>query len=185
MGGDNASRRLPRISREHILNAYKAGPDAVITLIEYLQEQFQNALDELNNANVKLASRIQALEEKINKDSHNSNKPPSTDGPRRKFNKKRERRGDRKPGGQEGHEGMTLQMMKHPNHLAVHEIIRCPTCGKSLQQEKLRGYERRQVFDIPPIGVEVTEHRAQIKRCPHCGELSVATFPEGVKHKTQ
>ena len=58
-------------------------------------------------------------------------------------------------------------------------------CGKSLQQQKPRGYESRQVFDIPPIVVEVTEHRAQIKRCPHCGELSVAAFPEGVSHKTQ
>jgi len=185
VGGDNASRRQPRIGREHVLDAYKAGPEAVITLIEYLQEQFQNALEELNNAIVKLACRVQALEEKINKDSHNSNKPPSTDGPRRKFSKKPERRGERKPGGQQGHEGTTLHMVKHPNHLEVHEIIRCPTCGKSLQQEKLRGYERRQVFDIPPIAVEVTEHRAQIKRCPHCGELSVATFPEGVGHKTQ
>jgi hypothetical protein len=66
VGGNDASWRLSRISREQILDAYKGGLEAVITLIEYLQEQFQNALDELSNANAKLAARIQGLEEKIN-----------------------------------------------------------------------------------------------------------------------
>ena len=68
---------MPRISREHILNAYKAGPDAVVSLVEYLQDQFQAALDEmsyalaeLSDTNEKLAAKVQALEEKINKDSH-------------------------------------------------------------------------------------------------------------------
>src|SRR5208337_4798252 len=82
MGGKSAVR-LPRISREHILNAYKAGPDAVVSLVEYLQDQFQAALDELSNAvaelsetNEKLVAKVQALEEKINKDSHNSTPPP-------------------------------------------------------------------------------------------------------------
>jgi transposase len=190
MGGKSASR-LPRIDREHILNAYKAGPDAVVSLIEYLQEQFQDSLEEVSNAlaqlseaNKKLAAKVEALEEKINKDSHNSDKPPSSDGVARRFGKKRQSSG-KKPGGQIGHEGSTLPMVKHPQQVHVHEVTRCHGCGRSLQHEKPRGYEPRQVFDIPPIIVEVTEHRAQIKRCPHCGELSIAAFPEGVNHKTQ
>jgi transposase len=190
MGGNSASR-LPRISREHILNAYKAGPDAVVSLVGYLQEQFQGSLDELSNAlaelsetNKKLVSRIQALEEKISKDSHNSNKPPSSDGLARKFSRKRQPSG-KKPGGQKGHEGTTLAMVKHPQHVQIYQVRSCNGCGRSLQHEKPRGYEPRQVFDIPPIVVEVTEHRAQIKRCPHCGELSVAPFPDGVNHTTQ
>jgi len=190
MGGKGASR-LPHIDREHILNAYKAGPDAVVSLVEYLQEQFQASLDELINAlaelsetNEKLLARIQALEEKVDKDSHNSNKPPSSDGPAQRYSRNRQSSG-KKPGGQEGHEGTTLAMVKHPQHVYVHEVKRCHGCGRSLQQEKPRGYEPRQVFDIPPIVVEVSEHRAQIKRCPHCAEISVAAFPEGVNHKTQ
>jgi transposase len=190
MGG-NSANRLPRISREHILNAYKAGPDAVVSLVEYLQEQFQESLDEmskalaqLSEANKKLLDRIQVLEERLNKDSHNSNKPPSSDGLARRFSRKRQPSG-KKPGGQKGHEGTTLNMVEHPQHVQIHEVSRCRGCGKSLQHEKPQGYEARQVFDIPPIVVEVTEHRAQIKRCPHCGELSVAAFPEGVNHSTQ
>ena len=190
MGGNSASG-LPRIGREHILNAYKAGPDAVVSLVEYLHERFQESLDELSNGlaelsetNKKLVTRIQALEEKINKDSHNSNKPPSSDGLARKFSRKRQPTG-KKPGGQKGHEGTTLAMVKHPQHVQIHQVNSCHGCGRSLQHHRARGYEPRQVFDIPPIVVEVTEHRAQIKRCPHCGELSVAAFPDGVSRTTQ
>ena len=187
-----AARGLPEnISREQILNAYKAGPDAVVSLVEYLQEQFQGSLDELSNGlaelsetNKKLVTRIQALEEKINKDSHNSNKPPSSDGLARKFSRKRQPSG-KKPGGQKGHEGTTLAMVKPPQHVQIHQVNSCHGCGRLLQHQRPRGYEPRQVFDIPPIVVEVTQHRAQIKRCPRCGELSVAAFPDGVNRTTQ
>ena len=189
--GANSGGRLPRIDRQHILNAYKAGPEAVVSLVEYLQEQFQAALDEMGRrlaqlaeTNKELVARIQVLEEQVHKDSHNSNKPPSSDGLARRFSTTRRPSG-KKPGGQKGHEGTTLSMVKHPQHVQVHEVKSCNGCGKSLHYEKPRGHERRQVFDIPRVIVEVTEHRAQIKRCSHCGELSQAAFPEGVEHKTQ
>ena len=189
--GANSGGRLPRIDSEHILNAYKAGPEAVVSLVEYLQEQFQGTLDEMSNAlaqlteaNKKLVARIQVLEERINKDSHNSSKPPSSDGLARKFSKKRQPSG-KKPGGQIGHEGSTLAMVKHPQHVKFHEVRSCHSCGMSLHEVRSRGYEPRQVFDVPSIVVEVTEHRGQIKRCPHCGKISVAVFPEGVNHRTQ
>jgi transposase len=175
--GRSGRRQLPRIEREQILNAYKAGPEAVVSLFEYLQDTLLAVIEEHE-------ARIEELEERINKDSPNSNKPPSSDGPKQKFAKKREP-SDKKPGGQEGHEGTTLRMVKYPTHVEVHEVKRCGSCGKSLKDAKPRGYRARQVFDIPPIAVEVSEHRAQIKCCPHCGTLSVGAFPEGVSHKTQ
>jgi uncharacterized coiled-coil protein SlyX len=154
MGGKRAVL-LPRISREHILNAYKAGPDAVVSLVEYLQDQFQAVLDEMSKAlaelsdtNEKLAAKVQGLEEKINKDSHNSNKPPSSDGLAKRFGKKRQRSG-KKPGGQEGHEGSTLEMVKHPQHVQIHEVATCQGCEKSLLHEKPQSYEARQVFSPP------------------------------------
>ena len=164
-----AARGLPEnISREQILNAYKAGPDAVVSLVEYLQEQFQGSLDELSNGlaelsetNKKLVTRIQALEEKINKDSHNSNKPPSSDGLARKFSRKRQPSG-KKPGGQKGHEGTTLAMVKPPQHVQIHQVNSCHGCGRLLQHQRPRGYEPRQVFDIPPLSLRSpnTERRS-------------------------
>ena len=176
MGGESKNR-LPRIERAQILNAYKAGPEAVISLFEYLQDTLLDVIQEHE-------FRIEELEQIIHKDSHNSSKPPSSDGLSRKYSRKRERSG-KKPGGQKGHEGTTLPMVKHPQHVEIHEVKKCHRCGRSLQHEKPRGYEPRQVFDIPPIVMEVTEHRGQIKCCPHCRELSVGAFPEGVSHTTQ
>jgi len=171
-------KKFSRIGREQILNAYRAGPEAVISLFEYLQETLLTIIEEHE-------ARIEELEAKLNRDSHNSNKPPSTDEPKRRFSPKNRERSEKKPGGQEGHEGTTLRMVSDPAHVEVHEVRRCQRCGRSLKDAKPRGYVPRQVFDIPRIAVEVTEHRAQIKRCPHCGEFSRGDFPEGVTHKTQ
>ena len=47
------------------------------------------------------------------------------------------------------------------------------------------GYEERQVFDIPALGIEVTAHRAEVKICPACGGKSTGDFPSGVTQAVQ
>ena len=140
MGGDS-KKRLPRIEREQILNAYSAGREAVVSLFEYLQETLLAVIEEHE-------ARIEELEERINKDSHNSNKLPSSDAPKRKFTKKREP-SDKKPGSQEGHEGTTLRMVKHPTYVEVHEVKQCGSCGRSLKDVKRVGKIRIDHHEVP------------------------------------
>jgi transposase len=80
--------------------------------------------------------RILELEQRLNKDSHNSDKPPSSDGLSKKpaFPRKR---GVRKPGGQEGHPGNTLKMVALPDHFEFYppKQERCD-CGCELMNVK-------------------------------------------------
>lgn len=52
--------------------------------------------------------QIRVLKERLCTDSHNSSKPPSTDGYHKPEPKSRRVRTGRKPGGQKGHPGTTL-----------------------------------------------------------------------------
>ncbi len=62
---------------------------------------------------------------------------------------------------------------------------RCKNCKTSLRDVEIADHETRQVFDIPPLKVEITEHRAEQKICPCCSELNTADFPNEVVQPTQ
>jgi transposase len=184
MGGE---RKTPdKLSREQIVTLYKAGPEAVVSLVQYLQDTvgvLQNNIQILQQNLEQVHQRLRAVEEQLKKNSRNSHKPPSSDG-LKKIPKVRKPSG-KKPGGQKGHKGTTLQMVENPDIIEVHKVERCGRCGQSLKAEKVLGYDRRQVFDLPPIQVEVTEHQAEIKECGRCGTFTTAEFPEQVTHKVQ
>ena len=177
MGGDGSKFR--KLTREQILTLYKAGPDAVVSLVEYLQDSIRFLKDEVERLN----QRLRDVEDQLRKDSHNSSKPPSSDG-FKKIAKVRKPSG-KKPGGQKGHEGKTLRMVKNADKVKIHKVDYCEHCGKSLKKKKAIDHDRRQVFDLPPIKVEVTEHRAEIKECDRCGKRSTAEFPDDITHKVQ
>lgn len=156
--------RLP--SEKDIREAYQQGEDTVLAL-------FQATFSAL-------AERIQKLEDQLAKNSRNSGKPPSSDGydqPAPRSLKKRRRR---KSGGQVGHPGETLKAVAQPDHVKVHRVLACAHCGHSLKQRKTLGHEKRQVFDLPQVQIEVTEHRAEIKGCPCCQKETRAEFPREV-----
>jgi transposase len=187
VGGESAAGGA-RIPREKILAAYRAGPEAIVSLIQYLQDMYEGELRALRAEHeaklADLAEQIKQLRQRLHADSRNSNKPPSSDGPARRLYPKRQR-SERKPGGQPGHEGMTLKRVAVPDHVVVHRARGRCRCGCSVRGQPVIGYEQRQVFDLPPVQVEVTEHRAEIKCCPGCGRRVVAEFPAVVKHAAQ
>jgi transposase len=160
--------KLP--SEAEIRIAARQGEDAVVALVFAAFE--------------KLAERIQQLEDQVAKNSNNSSKPPSSDGLAKKPKSLRHRSG-KKSGGQPGHPGSTLKAVAHPNHVEVHAVKRCRHCQASLESVTAIEYEKRQVFDVPPVRVEVTEHQAEIKECPLCHQTTVGEFPPEVSQPVQ
>jgi transposase len=117
------------------------------------------------------------------KDSRNSSLPPSAD--RRKRTRSLRERSGRKPGGQVGHPGTTLEIVELPDRLVIHSPQTCRLCGSSLAEGEVARTERRQVHDLPPQRIEVTEHQAQTKVCGQCGTHNKGEFPKGVNAPVQ
>src|SRR3989304_3797536 len=114
-----------------------------------------------------LTARVTELEALLNKDSHNSHQPPSSDGPakRPRTRSLRERSG-KKSGGQAGHPGVTRALVDDPDVVIRHVPTVCAGCGAGLEAVPEIGRERRQVIEIPKPRAEVTEHQAPQKARP-------------------
>jgi transposase len=139
--------------------------------------------------NARLVERVRELEARLAKDSHNSSKPPSSDGLKRQLPRTRSlRRASGKPsGGQVGHPGETLHLVAEPDVVEAHRPVVCTTCQATLDvdAEVLGVVERRQVSDLPPIRLQVTEHQAVRVRCPTCQQTNEGAFPAEVTSRAQ
>ena len=178
--GENWGVELLRIPTEEEVRAVaRQGEDAVVELVFELVNNWVRILGQMEE-------RVQVLENQLAKNSSNSGKPPSSDG----LKKKPTKRGMRKPsgkksGGQPGHEGHTLKAVTDPDRVEVHRVERCKHCRAWLQRVEAVRMEKRQVFDLPQVRLEVTEHQAEIKACPQCQQENKAEFPFGVTQPVQ
>jgi len=162
------------MKREEIEKIYDQGKEAVIEFI-FRQDEIITSL----------LMRVKELEDRLNKDSHNSSKPPSSDGLNRRDRRAHNRKSGKKRGGQKGHEGAQMKMKEHPDHIKKHEVCSCGRCSRSISHVKAKGILKRQVFDVPEVEIEVTEHQAEIKGCPYCGYVTEAQFPDTITRPTQ
>lgn len=132
--------------------------------------------------NERQAARIEELEARLARNSTNSSKPPSSDGPWSKKRRQRRPPSDKKQGAQPGHKGTTRKLVDEDqvDETVDHEPQQCTNCG---HDELLAGGEsprRHQVTELPPLVATVTEHRLHHARCPKCGESVTAQLPRDV-----
>jgi transposase len=162
-----------QISQEEIRAIYAQGEDAVIVLVEELLERLRQ-----------LETCLVALVLQCNKDSCNSSKPPSGDGFGKRIQSLR-KKGERASGGQSGHPGSTLAWSAQVDEVVTHRALQYEMCGQGLNDIAVESWLLRQVHDLPPLRLAVSEHQAETKRCPGCGILNQAAFPPEVNSVVQ
>jgi len=140
---------------------------------------------ELREMVAKQAAQIQELRDQLAKNSQNSGKPPSSDGLKKPRTRSTRQKGKRRSGGQPGHQGHTLEMVVEPEHIVRHTVEVCPHCTTDLHDIEPVQVEKRQVFDLPAVKIEVTEHQVESKRCPNCGHEVKGRFPDDVSQPVQ
>jgi len=133
---------------------------------------------------VQALGEIEQLKAQLGMTSKNSSKPPSSDGLAKPAPKSLRGKSKRGPGRPKGQMGFTLPLRDVPDHEQDHEPSVCCGCGAGLEGADLAGTERRQVFDLPPLRLEVTEHRL-ISRLCSCGVITKADAPAGVNAPVQ
>jgi len=150
------------------------GCHSLIKQLLLVIERQQAEIDELK-------AEVRELNSRLNQNSQNSNRPPSSDGfqkPKPAFSKKKKR-----GGGQIGHRGNTLKRVAQPDVVVDCEPLDC-VCGKPQWTEEVEIGEARQVFDLPEPRLEVSEYR-RIKRVCRCGRIACGEFPEKVAAPVQ
>jgi len=132
-----------------------------------------------------LSARVERLEKRLQQDSATSSRPPSSDSPYKKKpprDRSLREKGKRAPGKQPGEPGTTMRLVDNPKYRYWHPPAECAGCGTGLEGEEVFAQRRDQVTDILPAPEpEVTEHVAQSKRCPCCGEVTEGVLPPGVR----
>ncbi len=111
-------------------------------------EKFEKENKILRQENAALKKENTELKERLNRNSRNSNQPPSGDGYKKQPAFPKETKGTK--GGQRGHKGSNLKQIKHPDNIIECKPENC-SCGHALTGENFELAEKRQVFDLPPL----------------------------------
>ncbi len=138
-----------------------------------------------------LSQRVKELEvenkelhRRLNQDSNNSSKPPSSDSIFKKSERPRKgKNGKRKRGAQPGHKGNKLVKSIQVDHKISHPVACCPSClCKDLE---ILNTHSKQVLDIPIPKIEVTEHLIYNYNCNNCGEKVSSPISKELKQEAQ
>jgi len=158
-------------------------PDkSIYELVHILMQEIEDLKKEVTFLRIENAE----LKSRLNSNSHNSSRPPSSDGYKKKPSPSRALSKERKckQGGQKGHKGDTLSQSSTPDNII--KLIPEPcNCGHHFTSEECALSSKRQVFELPKPKLEITEYQIHKATCPGCGKMHKGIAPEGVTAPVQ
>jgi transposase len=160
-------------------------------LLKEENANLRKIISKLENTIIVLTKRVDYLEEelrktKLNKNSSNSSKPPSSDLYKPKRNQSLRKKSSKRSGGQPGHKGTTLEFQDNPDEIIELKPNYCNKCGCYLKNEEAHLHSRRQIIDIPPpVKPIITEYQQYYRQCPDCGHDQKSPYPTGVDNYIQ
>lgn len=160
------------LTDKQLSDIYDSGKENTVTLLKFL-------ITEINL----LKAEVRDLKSRLIKDSHNSNKPPSSDNMLKKPKSLRKSTG-KKPGGQKGHGGETLRQIENPNKIVDRTPKGKCDCGRNLKNAEIIGCIIRQLFDCILPSLFVTQFQGKVLKCG-CGQMHHPQFPDEVVKETQ
>jgi hypothetical protein len=149
------------------VSALRLTVDAQFEVIRKLQRRLRRVEAKLAHKeclNCELKRRLSELGSHVGKDSHNSSLPPSSDPPSVRRTRSLRRPTGRKVGRQPGHHGTTRSLESCPDEVITHVPQECRACGTPFAAAPVTRVERRQLIEVPPIRLHVTEHRGETRR---------------------
>ena len=165
---------------------YDAGREACVGFLLELTSGYDAQI-------ARLEERIRRLEEQARRDSRTSSRPPSSDPPKTRQQRRAEARakakellrGERKAGGQPGHRGAGRELRPEDqvDEIVDHYPDACRGCGREFTVDERRPagrFGRHQVAELPPISVMVVEHRTHRLHCAACRAKTTAGLPPGI-----
>lgn len=147
-------------------------------------EQLEARIVALEERNRQLEERNRELEARLNQNSSNSSRPPSSDPPALRKRPPKCKPSGRKQGGQPGHPGSFRAVVPLDQVDEVLDVLppTCACCHAPLHGASERGPDpiRHQVTELPPLVARTTEYRLHGRACDRCGHVTRAALPEGV-----
>jgi len=150
--------------------------------LTHKDELYERRIADLEAINSRQAKVIEELLAEIHRlklgsNSRNSSLPPSKDLKRPKRISSTREKSNRKRGGQIGHKGKFLEMRQEIDVIQDHSSATCMQCGTDLSLIEGSIAQRGQILDIPPVKIQVTEHRQMAKECPCCHAINKGILP--------
>jgi len=161
------------MTHDKALAVYHAGPKVVVKTLCDLSDTIESQQVKIRTLEIKIA--------KLTKNSSNSSKRPSSDDITKPKSNKKKKKGNRRIGGQPGHQRHERPLFAEEEIDKFHPYIltTCPDCNGevSIMDGKPRIIQQVELIEVPLIK---EEHRSYPVWCAKCGKIHYMPFPTEV-----